>query len=82
MIQNDILKAGKISDEIHSETVADRLTNKVIAILVQKNSITSDIIQDVVEEVLLSSAYKQTAKAYILQRDHDNQTRENKSYSH
>jgi ribonucleoside-triphosphate reductase len=73
-----IAKAGKVTKEF-GQDIADRLAIKALSIL--KNSIENrkpsvEEVQDVVEEVLLSSSYKKTAKAYILYRDQHTKIRE------
>lgn len=70
-ITNALTKAGLVTDEIGMPE-ARRLTMQVLAIA--QNMFGAEIptvedIQDLVEEVLLSSVYKKTAKAYILYRD-------------
>ena len=77
-ITNAIAKAGKATGEF-SYKEALKLTIKVLNIASQivKNRIpTVEEIQDIVEEVLLSSPYKKTAKAYILYRDQHRMIRE------
>lgn len=78
-INADILKAGVASGEFDKDSIAERLTTKVLSLAMQKyedKEISVENIQDIVEEVLLASSYKQAAKQYILQRDHDNQIKE------
>ncbi|MDP3480988.1 MAG: anaerobic ribonucleoside-triphosphate reductase [Desulfoprunum sp.] len=70
-ITNALTKAGLVTGEIGMPE-ARRLTMQVLAIA--QNMFSTEIptvedIQDLVEEVLLSSVYKKTAKAYILYRD-------------
>lgn len=60
-----LYKAGQATGEIDMPE-ARRLTMHVLAIA--QNMFGEDI-HDLVEEVLLSSVYKKTAKAYILYRD-------------
>lgn len=65
-----ISKANKETDEDGMSTAVNDLVDKVIDEL--KNSqetITVEDVQDTVENVLLHSDYKATAKAYILYRD-------------
>src|SRR5699024_7961442 len=65
-----ISKANKETDEDGMSTEVNVLVDKVIDEL--KNSqetITVEDVQDTVENVLLHSDYKATAKAYILSRD-------------
>ena len=70
-IATAIGKAGQATGEFGLET-AGKLTLRVLALT--QNLLDGDIpevetIQDVVEEVLLNSPYRKTAKAYILYRD-------------
>ncbi|MFH1405071.1 MAG: ribonucleoside triphosphate reductase [Patescibacteria group bacterium] len=71
-------KAGKATGEF-DEKKANKLTSKII---IRANKLIPDKIpqveqiQDVVEEVLLRSRYRQTAKAYILYRDQHKQLRD------
>ena len=70
-ITNAIAKAGKATGEFsHSEAL--KLTYRVLNIasqVIKNRTPAVEEIQDIVEEVLLSSPYKKTAKAYILYRD-------------
>ena len=73
-----IEKAGAATGEF-DETVAKSLAEQVLA--ATKEKITSKIptveeIQDIVEEVLIASPYKKTAKAYIIYRDQHAKVRE------
>ena len=82
-ITDAIKKASNVTKEIDSFT-ARRLTKNVIKIVndfvkeKQSNfeAPTIEEIQDVVEKVLLSSEYKQTAKSYILYREQHNKMRD------
>jgi len=70
-ISRAILKAGRATGEF-SEDMADLLMLRVLgmarmALKTEKPSVEE--IQDIVEEVLLVSPFKKTAKAYILYRD-------------
>jgi anaerobic ribonucleoside-triphosphate reductase len=70
-ITSAILKAGRATGEF-SEDTARRLTIRVIGLaqMVFLDTVpTVEEIQDMVEEVLLASPFKRTAKAYILYRD-------------
>lgn len=70
-------KAGKQTKEF-DESVAQTLTTEVLELIVARNdyeNLTVEKVQDYVEEVLLSSEYKVTAKAYILYREKRNQAR-------
>jgi len=77
-IARAILKAGKATGEFGEET-AQTLTVRVLGILQmlpQAESPTVEEIQNIVEEVLLTSPFKKTAKAYILYRDQHSRIRE------
>lgn len=73
-----IAKAGRITGEFDLKE-ANKLTEKVV--ICAKKIIKDDVpqveqIQDIVEDVLLNSKYKKTAKAYILYRDQHKQLRD------
>jgi len=73
-----IAKAGAATGEF-GEDVAKKLTIKVLSMaekLFDGKIMTVEEIQDIVEEVLLSSAYRKTAKAYIIYRDQHARLRE------
>lgn len=77
-ITRAIALAGDATGEF-DETTALALTERVI--VSAKRQITSDVptveeIQNIVEDVLLHSRYKQTAKAYVLYRDQHARLRE------
>ena len=77
-ITNAILKAGHATGEF-SEDAAQRLTIRALTLAqaISKSDVpTVEEIQDVVEEVLLASPFKKTAKAYILYRDQHSRNRE------
>ncbi len=77
-ITNAILKAGQQTGEFDFET-AKKLTIRVINIVQQLYAevIPSvENIQDIVEDVLLTSSYHKTAKAYILYREQRAKVRE------
>ena len=79
-IYNAILKAGTSTGEF-GEQEAWLLTAKVMKVLEHKfaESIPEiESIQDIVEQVLISDNYFQTAKAYILYRDQRNRMRADK----
>jgi ribonucleoside-triphosphate reductase (formate) len=70
-ITKAIYRAGKETGEFN-EATAKQLTLKVIQLLQQINFEevpTVEEIQDIVEEVLLNSTFKKTAKAYIIYRE-------------
>ena len=65
-----ILKAGTATGEF-GEPIARKLAMRVIGLanqMIDKKIPSVEEIQDVVEEVLLASPYKNTAKAYIIYR--------------
>ncbi len=70
-ISEALCKAGKASGEFELK-VAEKLTIRVINIadqLIQNQNPSVEQIQDIVEDVLLNSVYKKTAKKYIIYRD-------------
>jgi len=65
-----ISKANKETDEDGMSTAVNDLVSKVIDELKDRQeTVTVEDVQDTVENVLLHSDYKATAKAYILYRD-------------
>jgi ribonucleoside-triphosphate reductase len=73
-----VSKAGKSTGEF-DDSIARQLALKVVAIA--ENTLKIDAphiedIQDIVEEVLLNSTYKKTAKAYVIYRDQHRVIRE------
>ena len=77
-ITNAITKAGMATGEFDRD-IAEKLTLKVLSLaqeVIKDETPTVEEIQDVVEEVLLSSPYRKTAKAYILYRDQHAKIRE------
>ena len=79
-IYNAILKAGTSTKEF-GEQESWLLTAKVLKVIEHKfrESLPSiEQIQDIVEQVLISDNYFQTAKAYILYRDQRNRMRSDK----
>ena len=72
-----IAKASEATGEFDHD-IAERLATKATSILQQlsSSSITVEIIQNIVEEVLLNSTYKKTAKAYIIYREQHARIRE------
>ncbi|HDO23668.1 MAG TPA: ribonucleoside triphosphate reductase, partial [bacterium] len=73
-----IAKAGEASGELDSKE-ANKLTKKIIirAEKTLKDAIPQvEQIQDIVEDVLLRSKFKKTAKAYIIYREQHKQLRE------
>ena len=77
-ITHAILQAGQATAEFGVEE-ARHLTIRVLSLLQSlKESLplTVENVQDVVEEVLLNSSYRRTAKAYIIYRDQHARMRE------
>ncbi|UCH07083.1 MAG: ribonucleoside triphosphate reductase [Deltaproteobacteria bacterium] len=77
-ITNAIAKAGKATGEFEDKA-AKRLTLRVLTLaeqLMGEKTPTVEEIQDIVEEVLLSSTYRKTDKAYIIYRDQHARIRE------
>ncbi len=70
-------KAGKATGEF-DEKEAKKLTLKVLGVAqeILPKIPTVEAIQDVVEEVLLASPYRKTAKAYLIYRDQHARLRE------
>ncbi|MBU0545705.1 ribonucleoside triphosphate reductase [Patescibacteria group bacterium] len=76
-ITKALVKAGAATGDF-DEKVARRLTTKVLSLAEEmlKGAPTVEQVQDIVEEVLLASPYKKTAKAYILYREQHKQMRQ------
>ena len=77
-VTNAIARAGKATGEFEDKA-AKRLTLRVLTLaeqLMGDKTPTVEEIQDIVEEVLLSSTYRKTAKAYIIYRDQHARIRE------
>ncbi len=77
-ITNAIARAGEATGEF-DEKAARKLTIRVLNLaekLYNGNIITVEDAQDIVEEVLLDSPYRKTAKAYIIYRDQHARLRE------
>ena len=77
-ITNAIAKAGLATSEFERDA-AKKLTIKVLSLaekLFDGKIMTVEEIQDVVEEVLLASPYRKTARAYIIYRDQHARLRE------
>ncbi|OPY86047.1 MAG: Anaerobic ribonucleoside-triphosphate reductase [Syntrophus sp. PtaU1.Bin208] len=77
-ITSAIAKAGLATGEFDS-TTARKLTIKVLSLaekLFEDSKPSVEEIQDIVEEVLLSTSYRRTAKAYIIYRDQHARLRE------
>ena len=77
-ITEALLKAGEATNEF-DEKAAQKLCLKVLNLAQQtvvRRIPTVEEIQDIVEEILLSSPYRKTAKAYIIYRDQHTKMRE------
>ncbi len=77
-ITSAIARAGAATGEFDYDT-AGRLTLKVLNLaqhVIGDRTPAVEEIQDIVEEVLLSSVYRRTAKAYIIYRDQHARIRE------
>lgn len=77
-IQNAIEKAGMATGEFNGET-SKQLTLRALTLaqqMIQDRAPHVEEIQDIVEEVLLQSVYRKTAKAYIIYRDQHSKIRE------
>lgn len=77
-IARAILKAGQASGEF-GEEAAQKLTIRVLNLALQSYPTglpTVEGIQDIVEEVLLTSPYRKAAKSYIIYRDQHARMRE------
>ncbi|KKP36093.1 MAG: Anaerobic ribonucleoside-triphosphate reductase [candidate division TM6 bacterium GW2011_GWF2_32_72] len=70
-IQNAIKKAGCATGEFGCKVAGELadLVTKLASVFIEDKIPTVEQIQDVVEDVLLSSEYRKTAKAYIIYRD-------------
>ena len=83
-IEKAIEKAGLETGEFDKKT-AKKLTEKVLAVLEarnQKQLPDVEDIQDIVEDILIDSKFKKTAKAYIIYRDQHKKLREITSNAH
>lgn len=77
-ITSAILHAGQATGEFGADAAA-RLTLKAVALLqalYEHGAVSVEQVQDIVEEVLLSSPYRRTAKAYIIYREQHARIRE------
>ena len=77
-ITSAIGKAGEATGEFGRE-MAQKLTVRVVNLIhqfVKDQPRSVEEIQDIVEEVLLTSPYRKSAKAYILYREQHAQIRE------
>lgn len=83
-IEKAIEKAGLETGEFDKKTAKD-LTEKVLAVLEARNQKRLpgvEDIQDIVEDTLIDSKFKKTAKAYIIYRDQHKKLREIMSNAH
>ena len=83
-IEKAIEKAGLETGEFDKKT-AKELTEKVLVVLEarnQKQLPDVEDIQDIVEDILIDSKFKKTAKAYIIYRDQHKKLREITSNAH
>ncbi len=83
-IEKAIEKAGLETGEFDKKT-AKELTEKVLAVLEARNQKQLpgvEDIQDIVEDILIDSKFKKTAKAYIIYRDQHKKLREITSNAH
>ncbi len=77
-ITDAIYKAGQATREFDRSTARQLMIRVVTVVqtLYSGHAPTIEQIQDIVEEVLLASQYRKTAKAYILYRDQHSRIRE------
>ena len=83
-IEKAIEKAGLETGEFDKKTAED-LTEKVLVVLEARNQKRLpgvEDIQDIVEDILIDSKFKKTAKAYIIYRDQHKKLREITSNAH
>lgn len=82
-IVDAICKAGCSTGEFDRE-VSSMLTNRIVDEVHSKPDeiVTIESIQDIVEDILLNSKYKRTAKAYVLYRAQHAQMRNIAETSH
>lgn len=73
------IETGEFGEEV-ANTLTDKVQRKLDALAIDEPSVED--IQDIVEDALLVSRYKKTAKAYILYRDQHKKTREIAEASH
>ena len=77
-ITEAISKAGEVTGEFDRKT-AEKIMLKVVSLAqhtIKEDIPTVENIQDIVEEALLSTTYRKTAKAYIIYRDQHAKLRE------
>lgn len=84
-ITNAIAKAGAETGEFNIKE-AESLALDVLFLIKkhhgQSNELTVEDVQDIVEEVLMDSEYKETARAYIIYRDRQKQARKPDIFKH
>ena len=83
-IEKAIEKAGLETGEFDAAQAVE-LTNKVLGVLEDRNQKrlpSVEDIQDIVEDILIDSKFKKTAKAYIIYRDQHKKLREITSNAH
>ena len=83
-IEGAIAKAGQETGEF-GQKEAKKLTGNVLKVLEERNPKrlpNVEHIQDIVEDTLLGSNFKKTAKAYIIYRDQHKRIREITSHAH
>jgi len=73
-ITNAILKAGKATGEF-KEIIAKKYTLRVLSLLDNNHNIAVEDVQNIIENILLDSPFKKTAKAYIIYREQHSQIR-------
>ncbi|MDH5442364.1 MAG: ribonucleoside triphosphate reductase [Candidatus Nomurabacteria bacterium] len=76
-IKSAIAKAGRATQEF-DESIAEKLTQEVLGKVAKELSVPPRVedIQNMVEQVLMESPYKKTARAYILYRDQHKKIRD------
>src|SRR5690625_4459019 len=67
-IKNALIKSSEETGEFGDKEAED-LTNTVVERIDKLDELTVENVQDLVENVLLNSKYKATAKAYIIYRE-------------
>ena len=80
-ITEAIAKAGLVTEEFkhdRAKQIADKAVKRAEETIKQRTPNVEQI-QDIVEQVLMESAFKRTAKEYITYRQERNRTREAKS---
>src|SRR5699024_3331625 len=80
-ITQAIVKAGEETGEF-DEKKAEILAEEVIKDYLFYGDLTVERVQDAVESVLMSSEYKETAKAYIIYREMRNRDRKPDIFKH